>query len=251
MRIHTSRGDISFFGIRCYTLCMSNPQSHFEGYIEPVRLPEGAANRSLHLQKLPPLSFFRNPDWAVPGREECQALWDKYAMPEHIRAHSAMVAEFATCLATMLADNGADIHVPTVLASGLLHDLGKFYTIKHGGSHAQVGGAWVMSETRNPLIAQGVVHHVRWPWHVDETVEPWLLVYCIIYADKRVMHDKVVTPEERYADLLERYGVTESARAHITIAHNQGQEIGAALSRRVKVNLNEHTFDSGRLVKRA
>ena len=230
---------------------MSHAQSPFQGYIEPVRLTDSAARRSLYLNSLPALPVAGNPDWAVPTREECHALWDKYAMPDHIRAHSAMVAAFATCLAQRLAEQGAAIHVPSVLASGLLHDLGKFYTITHGGSHGQLGGAWVMNETRNPRIAQGVLHHVRWPWVIDETVDPWLLTYCIIYSDKRVMHDRVVPPEERHQDLLLRYGITDDAKRRITSSHNQGLEIEAALSRRIKVNLHEHTFDSGRLVKRA
>jgi hypothetical protein len=245
------RARVSFSGVSRYMVYMSHAQSFFQGYIKPVRLTDSAARRSLRLKNLPSLSFARNPDWAIPTREECRALWDKYAMPDHIRAHSTVVAEFAACLARMLAERGADIHVPSVLASGLLHDLGKFHTIKHGGSHGQLGGAWVMNETRNPLIAQGVLHHVRWPWAIDETVEPWLLAYCIIYADKRVMHDMVVTPEERYEDLLMRYGATEDAKKRITSSHNQGLEIEAALSRRVKVNVNEYSFDSGRLVKRA
>lgn len=229
---------------------MSHEMPHFEGYVEPVRLTDSAAQRT-HVTTLPPLSFPRNPEWPVPDRDECRALWDKYAMPAHIRAHSAVVAEFAACIAAHLAEQGADIDVPSVLASGLLHDLGKFYTVTHGGSHGQVGGAWVMNETRNPLIAQGVLHHVRWPWAVDETMDPWLLSYCVIYADKRVMHDQVVSPDERYKDLLERYGHTDAAKDRITALHVQGKEIEAALSRRVKVNLHEYTFDSGRLVKRA
>ena len=230
---------------------MKHEQNLFEGYVEPVRLTDAAANRSFFLKNLPALSFTRNPDWTVPTREECHALWDKYAMPGHIREHSTVVAAFAVCLAEKLAEEGADIHVPSVLASALLHDLGKYYTITHGGSHGQVGGAWVMNETRNPLIAQGVLHHVGWPWPVDETADPWLLAYCIIYADKRVMHSTVVSPEERYNDLLARYGITDAAKGRISFLHEQGLKIEAALSRRLKVSLHEHTFDSGRLVKRA
>ena len=222
-----------------------------DAYIEPVRLSDNAARQSLFLTELPPLVFERNPDWAVPAEEDCLVLWDKYAMPENIRAHSRVVAGFASALAVRAEEAGADIHVPSVLACGLLHDLGKFYTIKNGGSHGQVGGAWVMNETRNPHIAQGVIQHVRWLWHVDETVDPWLLAYCIIYADKRVMHDAVVTAEERYADLLERYGHTEDAKKRITGSHKQGLDIEAALSRRLRMPLHEYTFDSGRLVKRA
>ncbi len=223
----------------------------FSGYQEPVRLPDKAARRSLFPPKLTPVVVAPDPGWSVPGREDCRALWDKYAMPEHIRAHSAMVANFAFEIARLAKKAGADVHLPSVLAAGMLHDLGKMYSVTHGGSHAQLGGAWVRNETRNPYLAQGVIQHVRWIWDIDETVDPWLLAFCIIYADKRVMHDAVVTPEERYTDLLERYGHTADARARIALAHRQGLDIEAALSRRIGVPLHEHTFDSGRLVKRA
>lgn len=224
---------------------MSHTQSFFSGYVTPVRLPDGGPRRPLDTGGIPRAVFARNPCWRVPDTEECRALWDKYAMPDHIRAHSRKVADVATHLARRLEDAGADIHVPSVLAAALLHDLGKFYTIRHGGSHGQIGGAWVVSETRNPHIAQGVLHHVRWPWDVDETIDPWLCAYCLIYADKRVMHDAVVTCGERYEDLLERYGHTEEARKRISRAHEQGLAIEAALSRRIRAPLHEDTFASG------
>lgn len=239
------------FVVWCYTSGMSHAHGHFCGYVEPVQLSDQAIRRSLSINGIPPLVFKRNPEWRVPDEEECCALWDKYAMPGHIRAHSRQVADLAMCLAVLLKEAGADIHVPSVFAAGLLHDLGKYYTIRHGGSHGQIGGAWTLNETRNPHIAQGVLFHVRWLWHVDETIDEWLLAYCLIYADKRVMHDGVVTCEERYKDLLERYGHTAEARKRITSSHEQGLEIEAALSRRVRIPLHEHTFDSGRLVKRA
>lgn len=172
-------------------------------------------------------------------------------MPPHIREHSRLVAGFALALAQQAHEKGARIHLQSVLAAGLLHDLGKFYSIRYGGSHAQLGGAWVLSETHNPHIAQGVIQHVRWNWDVNENVDHWLLSFCLIYADKRVMHDSVVSAEERFKDLLERYGRTEDARKRITSAHEQGLAIEAALSRRLRINLHEHTFDSGRLVRRA
>ena len=233
-----------------YTPAMNQATQRIREYIEPVRLPDGVVRRAL-LEGLPLLVFARNPEWLVPSREECVALWDKYAMPENIRAHSNIVASFATALAEKAVEAGCDVHVPSVLACGLLHDLGKLYSIKNGGSHGQIGGAWVMNETRNPHIAQGVIQHVRWSWRVDAEVDAWMLSFCIIYADKRVMHDAVVTPEERYRDLLDRYGVTDVAKERIGRSHQQGLEIEAALSRRLRIPLHEYTFDSGRLVKRA
>ena len=238
--------------IQCYTFPMQDEEhtNVSREHIEAVRLSDSAVSRSRHLAGLPPLVFVRNAALGIPGEDDCVALWNKYAMPEHIRAHSRLVADFASALAEKAEAEGADMHVPSVRASGLLHDLGKIYTLRNGGSHGQVGGAWVVNETRNPYIAQGVLQHTRWAWHIDETVDSWLLSYCIIYADKRVMHDTVVTPEDRFADLLERYGHTEEAKKRISSSHQQGLDIEAALSRRLRIPLHEYTFTYGRLVKR-
>ena len=202
-------------------------------------------------QELPFLPFERDFSWSVPGREECVALWDRYAMPPNIRDHSKCVAELAFTIAVHLSDNGATVHAPSVLAAGLLHDLGKIYCIEHGGSHAQLGAAWVIGATKNPHIAQGVIHHVDWPWNVDVYDDRQLLCLCVMYADKRVKHDALVGLADRYADIMERYGVSPADVKRITAAREQAYEIEAALSRRMGIELNEHTFDSGRLVKRA
>jgi putative nucleotidyltransferase with HDIG domain len=206
--------------------------------------------RPLSPGALPPLVFSPDPSWPVPGREECAALWDRYAMPPHIRDHSRLVADFAVLLAERARELGARIHVPSALAAGLLHDLGKLYAIDHGGSHAQIGAAWVMAETRNPHIAQGVARHVCWDWEIDLQQEAWLPWFCLIYADKRVMHDTVVSARERYEDIRARYGHTPEARERIAAAHRQGLEIEKALSLCLRMDLHECTFDRGRLVQR-
>jgi putative nucleotidyltransferase with HDIG domain len=187
----------------------------------------------------------------IPRLEDCEALWDKYEMMDHIRLHSAKVADLAYSIALLAAEKGYDLNPDAVRASGLLHDLAKTYTIQYGGSHSQLGAAWVTHETRNPEIAQGVLFHVHWPW--DETLDDdrLLLVLLIEYADKRVKHQSYVTLEERFDDLQARYGITEYAKARIELSHQQGQRIEESLSRRLEVDLHEYIADSGRLVKRA
>lgn len=187
-------------------------------------------------------------EWPVPGEEECRALWDKYAMPEHIREHSLAVADLATCLAEQGAKRGVPLRVDEVRASALLHDLAKDYTIRHGGNHAQLGGAWVQEETGNPAIAQGVTHHVYWPWDVD--VDKYFLCLAVIYGDKRVRHHQVVTVAERYEDLFERYGKSAQIREKIELSRIQTLDIEESLSKRLGVGLHACTYDCGRLVQR-
>jgi len=187
----------------------------------------------------------------IPRREDCNALWERYAMLDHIRAHSEQVATMAYALALRAKALGLDIHPEAVLAAGLLHDLAKTYTIRHGGSHAQLGAAWVMRETGNGPIARAVLAHVYWPWAEDADNDDYFMPLAITYADKRVMHDRCVPLEERFEDLLMRYGVNDYTRSRIQGSFQQGKRIEETLSRRLGVHLHEYTVDSGRLVKRA
>lgn len=194
------------------------------------------------------LQFRNNPHWMVPDETLCRLMWDKYAMPDNIRDHSNHVALVAGFIAELGVQNGMTVDVPSVVASALLHDIAKSYTITHGGNHSQLGACIVMDEFANPHIAQGVVHHVHWPWHVD--VDVWFLPLCIIYADKRVMHDHVVTIEERFDDLYVRYGKTEMIRQRIHESYLQAVAIETAFSRRMGTPLNAYSLDSGRMVQR-
>lgn len=183
----------------------------------------------------------------TPDEAQCLGLWDKYAMPDHIRNHSAKVAEFAVLMAQRAVDRGFAVDVAEVRASALLHDIAKNYTIAHGGSHAQIGASWVVLETGNRRLGQGVIHHVHWPWSVDET-QVCSLPFFIIYADKRVKHHSYVSLAERFEDLLDRYGRTEPSRASIRTSYDQGKTVERALSALLELDIHAYTPDSGRLV---
>lgn len=163
----------------------------------------------------------------VPSDEECAAWLEERDVPIHICDHSKLVARVATCVATAARDAGQPVDVQAVRASALLHDVAKGYTIMHGGNHAQLGAVWVHEYTDNPLIAQGVLYHVGWPFELDLAQN--FLAIAVCYADKRVRHDEIVTVDERFADLLERYGTTPQAREYTRIAHERAQRVEAYL----------------------
>jgi len=174
------------------------------------------------------------------------ALWDRFDMPEHIRAHSRKVALVACQVAEAGARVGLNVCLDTVRASALLHDLAKIYCVKHGGNHSQLGGAWAMALTGNPLLAQGVAHHVYWPFEVD--VRRYFTPIVVLYGDKRVAHDQIVPIEERFSDLVERYGKSPEIRERIHSTNRQAKDIEDALSQLLEKDLNAHDFDRGRLV---
>lgn len=189
----------------------------------------------------------------IPRPEDCRALWDRYPMLDNVRAHSEKVADLAHAVALLAEERGCAVNARAILAAGLLHDLGKTYTIRHGGNHAQLGASWAMRETGNGPVARAVLFHVHWPWDEAPLLEgdgDLFMVMAIIYADKRTRHDCYVSLNERFEDLLDRYGVNEYVRQRIALSHAQGKRIEAALSRRLGVNLDECIADCGRLVQR-
>ena len=214
----------------------------------------GAAKPFCHpLSGLPELPGLRTaasaPSPPSPDDEACFALWRKYAMLPNVQRHSRLVAHIATALARRAVEKGFAVNVPEVRASALLHDIAKTYCLRHGGSHALLGGAWAVAETRNYTLAQGVMLHVHWPWPLPEGAGICALPFFVIYADKRVRHDACVPLEERYEDLLTRYGRTEAAREGIRCSYEQGKTIERDLSAQLGWALHEDSFDCGRLVQ--
>ncbi|MEW5772171.1 MAG: phosphohydrolase [Thermodesulfobacteriota bacterium] len=192
------------------------------------------------------------PSGPVPDDAACERLWDRCAVPDHIRRHSARVADAAAFLAERASAAGLFPEVPgpelvaAVRASALLHDLAKDYCIRHGGSHAQLGAAWTLALTGSPALAHGVLFHVWWPWDVDPLRH--FLPLAVLYADKRVRHSEYVSLGARFTDLFERYGSTPERRDRVRMSLEQTQAIEHCLSEILGVKLHAHTFDSRRLV---
>ncbi len=202
-------------------------------------------------------------DKPIPSDEECLALCAQYDIMEHIQRHCMAVAD----LATALAKRAVEIHgtgeegvfgntwggclpglVPVTRAAGLLHDVAKSYCVRHGGGHAQIGASWVLAATGNHYIAQAVMHHVEWPWHLPENV--CLPAHFVSYADRRVRHDEYVSLEDRYTDLQDRYGKTPERQASIRASQQQAIKLERALSAHLELPLYACTLSGGRLVPR-
>lgn len=180
---------------------------------------------------------------AIPTEAECVSLWDKYGMYENIRRHSRCVAKICLALAKRAQKLGFDVSPEESYAAGLLHDLAKTRCLEQGGSHAQLGSAWIVQETGNYKLGQAALLHVHWAWELPADSGICQLPFFVLYADKRVRHDVIVTLAERFDDLQTRYGLTPEARAGIADTYKQTLELQARLGIYLKWNLNEYTFD--------
>ncbi len=136
-------------------------------------------------------------------------------MLPNIREHSFRVMQVAEWLGRELAAAGFELHLSLISAGALLHDIGKTACLGTANNHAHFG-ADILAGLGYPELAQVVREHVR----LDEAAadpRPLREAEVVNYADKRVLHDRVVSLGERFADLMVRYGRTPEARARIAV----------------------------------
>lgn len=148
----------------------------------------------------------------IPDRDECEELMARYAMLPHIAEHSRQVMRVALAVADHLKPE-VSINRKLVTAAALLHDITKTLSLKTREKHAASGGA-LLRELGFSRVAEIVEQHVIIrDLNPDGGIEEKEIVY---YADKRVMHDTIVSVEDRVRDLMIRYGTTEAIREQIS-----------------------------------
>jgi putative nucleotidyltransferase with HDIG domain len=102
--------------------------------------------------------------------------------------------------------DGVSVNRDLVVAAALLHDITKTRSLTTKERHAASGGI-LLRELGFPRVAEIVEQHVIIQnMHLEGRLQELEIVY---YADKRVMHDKIVTIDERVHDLIRRYATGE------------------------------------------
>jgi putative nucleotidyltransferase with HDIG domain len=137
----------------------------------------------------------------VPSRQRCLALIDASNMLPNIKAHSLAVCHVAVTIARALNEHGATYNEPEIEAAALLHDITKTRSLKTGENHSLTGAAAV-SELGYHGVAELIRQHVTPITGIHEVTAAEL----VSYADKRVLHERVVTLSERFDYLKTRYG---------------------------------------------
>ena len=139
----------------------------------------------------------------IPDREECLRLMERYGMLENIIAHSLEVTKVALLLSTELNRKGQTIDLCLVEAASLLHDIAKTLCIRTKEDHTQAG-CRLLKDIGYERVGEIVAQHV---WLKKEGDSASVSEEEVVnYADKRVRHDQIVTLEERFLDLKNRYG---------------------------------------------
>jgi len=146
-------------------------------------------------------------------------------MLPNIVEHSMQVMNVSLAITDNLK-SGVPVNRDLVIAAALLHDITKTKSLETKERHDASGGA-LLRELGFPSTAEIVEQHVIIQnLNLEGRLEEREIVY---YADKRVLHDTIVTIEERVHDLVQRYGAAEEIRN--LILQNKSQVL--ALERKI------------------
>jgi len=142
----------------------------------------------------------------VPSVDESYTLLKQYHVPDHIIQHSEMVCKVAVFLADELNSQGENLSIAEIEAAALLHDITKMEGIETRQDHAKTGKE-LLHKLGFKRIGEIVAEHVK--LHEGRNSLTISEEELINYSDKRVMHTRVVTLSERFADLQKRYGIKD------------------------------------------
>ncbi|MBP7736634.1 MAG: HDIG domain-containing protein [Spirochaetes bacterium] len=149
----------------------------------------------------------------VPTLEECYEIMRRYGMRDNIMRHSEQVMNVAMALVAHLRVPDI-IQDSLVMTAALLHDIAKTRTIETKEMRHDLIGGEIMRELGYDAIAEIVDSHVVFEGFKPKgDLEARELVF---YADKRVMHDTIVSIDDRVDDLVKRYGINQHIITLIT-----------------------------------
>lgn len=144
----------------------------------------------------------------IPEEAACLELLLKYETPEHIIRHSQMVWLVGRLLGKGLLRRQVSLDMALLRASCLLHDIGKYPCVLDGTRYHDIRGGEILGEEGFPEVGRIVAQHVVLQAPAADRVREEHVVF---YADKRVVHDKIVSLDERFDYLCDTYGKTAGA----------------------------------------
>jgi len=135
-------------------------------------------------------------------------------MMDHIIDHSIMVSNVAICLCRFLGKKYPDLDIKAVGSAALLHDITKTRSFNTGEMHSETG-ALLLREMGYPEIGDIIRQHVI----LDscEGKNPISEQEIVNYADKRVLHDQIVSLKKRLEYIKVRYGTRPEFMSRIRL----------------------------------
>jgi putative nucleotidyltransferase with HDIG domain len=139
----------------------------------------------------------------TPTKDTCFRLMQEMKMLNHIFDHSRQVCRVAMCLARHLNGDSVPMNLQLVQAAALLHDITKTRSFQTGENHASTGGE-LLTDLGYPDVGNIIRQHVRLDSYFESELPREAEI--VNYADKIVLHDKIVRLKQRKAYIFKKYG---------------------------------------------
>lgn len=166
----------------------------------------------------------------IPTIGECFRLIYEMEMLDHIIDHSIMVSNVALCLSLVLKKKFPEINIKLVTSAALLHDITKTRSFTTGESHSETGGL-LLENLGYPEIGDIIRQHVILDICTSDT--PVSEQEIVNYADKRVLHDQVVSLRKRLDYIKIRYGTNPEFKRRIPLMWKNTLALEAKLFKQV------------------
>lgn len=134
----------------------------------------------------------------IPTDQQIFALWDKYHLPPHKRAHVVLVDRVAQFLAGKVEKTEhVKIDKPLLHVAALTHDIDKAIPRRINEQHPDTA-VRVIKEEGMEKVANLVRTH---PLHaiLDQSISPKSWEEKLLYLSDKMVKDTIITVDERFA----------------------------------------------------
>lgn len=136
----------------------------------------------------------------IPTKEECLKILKDGNVPDNIIAHSKAVCDAAMKVADLLEKKNIHVDRNLIMAAALLHDVKKLSKNDH-----VVEGYEFIKSLGFPEVASLIKKHGLVNLQSEDFVPKTWEEKIVFYADKRVKDDEIVSVEERFEYVKQRY----------------------------------------------
>jgi len=172
----------------------------------------------------------------IPTPQICYRLQKEMGMLENIVVHCQQVCRVALTLVNNMIEPSPNIDRKLIVAAALLHDITKTRSFKTKEDHAQTGEQF-LTEQAYPEVGQVVGQHVRLADY-DLNGQP-NAAEIINYADKRVLHDQVVSLNRRMQYIVDQYGTDDERKRRIQWLWQQTKHLEDRLFKHISFKPHE------------
>ena len=141
---------------------------------------------------------------AIPTRQQSFELLWHHNVPDNVIRHSIVVSRVAARICGALQKEGVKVDSVLVDRACILHDIAKISAKQKGVGHEQLGHEILKKHGYDEvarIVLKHALHYILDKKNAPKTIEEKI----VYYADKRVMHHKIVELKVRIDDLKLRY----------------------------------------------